>query len=157
MQTALTRPAGMDPDAARLKKAGIVLLTKSLGPQELARHKAEVAFELEVVSRKIDRFGWESMPEGLRKRLLVDWITALADYTVAEVRAAIAAILADKPDHATNEQKVRAVILTHRKERLAAVPAPAPRQEHRPTPDPEMKARVDAIVKSFTTGTRTTT
>lgn len=113
-----------------------------------------VGLELEVISRKVDRFGWDAMNGHVRQRLIADWISALADFTLEEIGAATREILAGDPREAVNEQKVCRVILRHRARRLAAIPMPP--EPERQTPTPEAKARVDAVVQRFLHGKEVT-
>lgn len=74
-------------------KTGLTLpLSKSLGSQDLARHRAMVAIELEVMAKKMDRFGWERDRGSVaHDRIVSDWMDALQDYPLEEVREACAA------------------------------------------------------------------
>ena len=138
MTTALTVPSG---HLNRLEKVGIVFLTKSLGPQDLAKHKAAVGFELEVLARKTDRFGWDAMNPAVRQRLVSDWIECLADFTVDEIQAATKRLMADDPKQATNEERVAAEINADRGRRAARLPKQddfTPR--HWPTDDEKARA-----------------
>ena len=107
----------------RLQKAGIVSWTKLLTSHELDRHRAALAIELEVQSIKVDRFGWNAMNEALRKRLRQDWVDALQDYGIEEVRAACRTALAGNVRDAVNEEKIRGLVIADRGHRLAAIPA----------------------------------
>ena len=41
-------------------RTGLTLpLSRSLGSQDLSRHRAMIALEMEVLAKKFDRFGWE--------------------------------------------------------------------------------------------------
>jgi hypothetical protein len=49
-----SRNLPMDP------RTGLTLpLSRSLASQDLAKHRAMIAVELEVMAKKFDRFGWE--------------------------------------------------------------------------------------------------
>lgn len=142
MTTELTIPT---EHLDRLARVGIVFLTKSLSPQDLAQHKAQVGFELEVLSRKTDRFGWDAMNQHVRQRLLQDWIGRLADYTIEEIQTAIKQLLASEPKQAANEERVADVINAERGKRVATLP----KQEsytYVPAPTAEEKARVAALL-----------
>jgi hypothetical protein len=74
-----------------------------------------VALELDVLATKQDRFGW-SRDRGTptQDRLIVDWMDALQDYPIAEVRAACKACVMDKPSQMPNEGHVVAQIMKAR-------------------------------------------
>lgn len=124
----------------RLRQAGIVSWTKLLSPPDLDRHRAALGIELEVVSAKVDRFGWGKMPDALRIRLRQDWMDTLQDYGVDEVRAACAEALEDNPREATNEGRIKARIIAARARRLAAVPKPIEPEPETRKPDAATRA-----------------
>lgn len=123
-------------------------MTKSLGPQDLAKHRVEVGFELEILARKTDRFGWDAMNPHVRKRLVADWIDRLADFTMEEIRAATKHLLADDPKQAANEERVAAVINAERAKRAAALPKQDPEYHRPPSPTAEEKARASELLAS---------
>lgn len=84
---------------------GLILpLSKSLGSQDLAKHRAMVAVELEVMAKKFDRFGWERDRGSMaHDRLISDWMDALHDYPLSEVQAACARWVRDNPNRMPNE------------------------------------------------------
>lgn len=95
-------------------KTGVPIpLTSLLAPQGLKEHRAMVGFELEVLSRKLDRFGWDRMDQRVKMRLMQDWIAALQDYPLDEIQSAITAILG-RGDKSPNEHQVKAEILKAR-------------------------------------------
>lgn len=116
-------------------------MTKSLEPQALAKHKAQVGFELEVLSRKTDRFGWDAMNQHVRQRLLQDWIGRLADYTVEEIQTAIRQLLASEPKQAANEERVAEVINAERGKRVARLPK---QESYAPVASPTAEERARA-------------
>jgi hypothetical protein len=105
-------------------RTGLTLpLSKSLASQDLAKHRAVIAVELEVLAKKFDRFGWERDRGSMaHDRMLTDWMDALQDYPLSEVRAACAAAVIDNPNRMPNEGHVRAAILNARKRHVAALP-----------------------------------
>lgn len=115
-------------------------MTKSLSPPDLDRHRADLGIELEVASVKVDRFGWSKMPEALRIRLRQDWMDALQDFGLDEVRAACGEALEENPREATNEGRIKARIIAARARRLAALPKP-------PEPMPEIR-KPDAAIRA---------
>lgn len=112
------------------KKTGLTLpLSKSLGSQELAEHRAMVALELEVLAKKYDRFGWErDRGSAAHDRILTDWMDALQDYPLDEVRAACAAAVLASPDKMPNEGHIRAEIVKARKRHVESLPKLAERE-----------------------------
>lgn len=75
-----------------------------------------IAVELEVLAKKYDRFGWDRDRGSMAQdRLLLDWMDALQDYPLDEIRSACrAAVLAD-PRHMPNEGHIVANIIDARK------------------------------------------
>ena len=116
-------------------------MTKSLSPQGLDHHRAALGIELEVTSAKVDRFGWGKMPDALRIRLRQDWMDALQDFTIDEVRAACREALAESPRDACNEEKIKALVIADRARRLAAIPKPSAPDLTDRRPDAETRAR----------------
>jgi len=80
-----------------------------------------IAVELEVLAKKFDRFGWDRDRGSMAQdRLLVDWMDALQDYPLDEIKAACrAAVLAD-PKHMPNEGHILAKIVDARRVFVAA-------------------------------------
>ena len=122
-------------------RTGLTLpLSKSLGSQDLAKHRALVALELEVLAKKVDRFGWErDRGSAAHDRVMMDWMNALQDYPLDEVQAACAAAILAKPDKMPNEGHVVAQIKAARREFVALNP-PAPEPEPDRTPIDREKA-----------------
>lgn len=103
-------------------------LSKSLGSRDLQRHRAMVAVELEVLAKKLDRFGWDrDRNTPVHDRLLVDWMDALQDYPLGEIQAACRRAVLQNPNRMVNEGHVKGEILKAR--RLAVLPS------YRPEPD----------------------
>ncbi|WP_273688436.1 hypothetical protein [Ketogulonicigenium vulgare] len=103
----------------------------------MAEHRAMIGFELEVLAVKLDRFGWERMRgTPVMARLLGDWMDALQDFPIEEVRAACRACIADRPQHMPNEGAVLAQIMEARRKRVAALPRnPEPVVQRAPVED----------------------
>lgn len=80
-----------------------------------------VAVELEVLAKKFDRFGWDRDRGTMAQdRLISDWMDALQDYPLGEVRAACkAAVLAD-PKNMPNEGHIVAKVLEARRAFVAS-------------------------------------
>lgn len=86
--------------------------------------------ELEVLAKKMDRFGWErDRNSPAHDRIIIDWMDALQDYPMDEIRAACrAAVMAD-PKSMPNEGHIIAQIMKARavfvaSHRLLAKPEP---------------------------------
>tara|TARA_R110000782_G_scaffold218427_1_gene305812 strand:- start:29073 stop:29468 length:396 start_codon:yes stop_codon:yes gene_type:complete len=117
-------------------------LTKSLPPHVLERHKAHLGLELEVLSRKLDRFGWDSMDAAIRTRLRSDWMNALADFTIDEVQEACRIALRNKAKDALNEETIAGIVLSSRARIVAALPKPAEQPTERKPIDKEAADRI---------------
>lgn len=126
----LTQAVPTDP------KTGLTLpLSKSLGSQELAKHHAMIALELEVIAKKMDRFGWErDRDTAAHDRLVKDWYLGLQDYPLDEIQAGCRAWVLSNPRKMPNEGdilseigKIRAAKWHERKHR--APPEPEPERE----------------------------
>lgn len=111
-------------------KTGLILpLSKSLDSRDLARHRAMVGVELEVLAKKFDRFGWErSRNTPAHDRMVTDWMDALQDFPIEEVRAACRAAVLSDPNRMPNEGHVRAEIMRSRKIAAARYERPEPAQ-----------------------------
>jgi hypothetical protein len=92
-----------------------------------------VAFELEVLAKKLDRFGWErDRGSAAHDRLMTDWMDALQDFPLAEVQAACRAWIVSSPRRMPNEGDIRANIIAARAEHVARLPRqPEPQAEPR--------------------------
>lgn len=115
-------------------KTGLTLpLTKFLGSQDLARQRAEVGFELEVIAKKVDRFGWDrDRGTPAHDRLMIDWMDALQDFPVDEVRNACRMAISETPSKTPNEGHIKAIILRERSKAVARqrMPQIQKRREH---------------------------
>ena len=90
-------------------------LSRSLGSRALAQHRAVVAVELEVLAKKMDRFGWErDRNSPAHDRLVIDWMDALQDYPLDEIRAACREAVKAKPNAMPNEGHIIAKIMEAR-------------------------------------------
>lgn len=130
------------------------LLTKSLPPHELDKHRADVCVVMEVMVRKHDKFGWDQMNAGMRQMIREDWLAALADYPVDEVRTACRMHTQEQPSKVPNEGHIKAIITRERAKILAALPKQRPVEPERVEPSAASKARVDAIVAELGTSKR---
>ena len=74
-----------------------------------------MAFELEVLAKKLDRFGWDrDRGTPIHDRMLTDWMNALQDYPLDEVKAACVAAVLDAPGKMPNEGHIKAHIVAKR-------------------------------------------
>ncbi len=102
------------------------LLRTFLGSQELAKHKATLGVELEVLAKKFDRFGWDrDKGSAAHDRLIADWMNALQDYPLEEVQAACAKAVLDNPNKMPNEGHIREQIEKARAAVVARMPKSA--------------------------------
>jgi hypothetical protein len=104
-----------------------------------------VGLELEVMAKKLDRFGWDrDRGSAVHDRLVTDWMDALQDYPLDEVKAACVAWVQDNPRRMANEGDIRGKILAARATRIAGLPKPPPEPARaRPTPE-QAKAIIEA-------------
>ena len=104
-----------------------------------------VALELEVLAKKMDRFGWDrDRGSAAHDRLLTDWMDALQDYPLQEVQKACKAAVMENPNKIPNEGHIVAQIKKARREYLLVNP---PKQEPEPDRKPidaETAARIMA-------------
>ena len=119
-------------------RTGLTLpLSKSLDSRAFIEHRAMVAFELEVLAKKLDRFGWErDRQTAAHDRLVMDWMLALQDYPLTEVQAACRAWVSENPRKMPNEGDILAQINAARARHVAALPR---RVEELPKPQPVTK------------------
>ena len=69
---------------------------------------------METLVRKHDKFGWDQMNIGMRQMIREDWLAALAEYSVEEVRAACRQHTIDAPNKVPNEGHIKAIIVKGR-------------------------------------------
>jgi hypothetical protein len=82
-----------------------------------------VAVELEVLAKKFDRFGWQRDAGTMaHDRMILDWMDALQDYPLGEVKAACRAAVLERPGTMPNEGHILAKIRSARAQFLAARP-----------------------------------
>lgn len=139
-------------DFLRLPKAdnGLTLpLTRSLDSSSLAKHQARVALELEVLAKKLDRFGWDrDRGTPAHDRMMNDWIDALQDYPLDEIRQAISAAMDERRGRMPNERDILFQIMKARERFLIRSRLPAPVENVNPPPTVEEKARINALLAS---------
>ena len=131
MATALNQMA-IYTDMPKDAKTGLTLpLSKSLGSQELAKHRAMVGVELEVMAKKYDRFGWErDRGTYAHDRMMSDWMGVLQDYPLAEIQRACAEAAIGSPKNMPHEGHIVNLIRAARKAHVRALP-------RRPEPEPD--------------------
>lgn len=122
-------------------------LTKSLGSRALQEHRAMVAMEMEILAKKTDRFGWErDRNTPAHDRLILDWMDALQDFPLDEVRLAIKAAMDEKPGRTLNEREVLFQVHKGRARQLLILKAkakvPPPEDPERRTATAEERARI---------------
>lgn len=109
-------------------------LSKSLGSQDLLKHRAMLAVELEVMAKKMDRFGWErDRGTAAHDRIMTDWMDALHDYPLSEVKAACREWVKTNPRKMPNEGDIVGMIQKARRRSVEAFKAARP-------PEPEKAA-----------------
>lgn len=125
-------------------KNGITpLLTKSLPQHELDKHRANVCVVMETMVRKHDKFGWDQMNTGMRQMIREDWLAALSDYPVDEVRGACRLHTQEMPNKVPNEGHIKAIIIRERGKVLAAQPRHVEPSAPRHEPTEAEKARAN--------------
>lgn len=144
MTTAMTTGTQARKDHPRDTRTGLTLpLRTSLGSQDLARHRAMVALELEVMAKKFDRFGWDrDMGSPVHDRLITDWMDALCDFPLEEVKAACRAWVEANPRRMPNEGDIKALVMKGRARIVASLPKPSAPEPERKRIDPETAARI---------------
>lgn len=143
MATEITM-SGSYPKAAN----GLTLpLRKSLASPALTEHRAMLALELEVLSKKVDRFGWDrDRNSPAHDRLVIDWMDALQDYPLDEVRAACRAFIAGNPNKPPHEGHILALIEAARVKFLQDQARAKPPEPEPPRPAPISKEAAREIM-----------
>lgn len=130
-------------------------LSRSLASPDLAKHRAMVAVELEVLAKKLDRFGWErDRNSPAHDRMLIDWMDALQDYPLDEIRAACREAVRARPNSMPNEGHIMAEIMKARAT-FVQLHKPLPKPEPEPEREevsPERKAEMNAYVQKTLRG-----
>ena len=134
----------------RDQKTGLILpLSRSLGSQDLAKHRAMVAVELEVMAKKMDRFGWDrDRNSPAHNRIITDWMDALCDYPLDEVKAACREWVMNNPRKMPNEGDIRGVIMANRAKVVARLPKPR-EPGLVPVSDEQRKRAADIVASVF--------
>lgn len=113
-----------------------------------------VAVELEVMAKKMDRFGWDRDRGSMaHDRLISDWMDALQDFPLNEVQAACRAWVQDNPRRMPNEGDIRGKVMAARAKHVAALPKPEPVEiRERATPEQAAAILAEAGFKPKTFG-----
>jgi hypothetical protein len=129
------------------------LLSKHLDSQALSKHKATLSLELEVLAKKFDRFGWDRDRGSMAQdRIVLDWMDALQDFPLIEVRNACRAAVLSNPNRMPNEGHVKAQILAARREAIAGQPKPVEQVVTKQRLSDESEAERVSIMAGFNTG-----
>ena len=100
---------------------------------------------MEVLAKKMDRFGWErDRNSPAHDRLLMDWMDALQDYPLDEIRAACREAVKERPNAMPNEGHILAQIMKARAAMVRALPKPPEPKSDRVLPSLERRAEIVA-------------
>lgn len=99
---------------------------------------------MEVQVKKTDKFGWDRMSDFERNEIRRDWMDALQDYPMDEVRAACRQAVLDSPNKTPNEGHVRQIIQKRRAEFVAMNRQPQPPEPPRERVSKERAAAIMA-------------
>ncbi len=107
------------------------------------------------MAKKLDRFGWErDRNSPAHDRIVMDWMDALQDYPLDEIRAACKAAVMDRPNSMPNEGHIIAKITESRAAfvRMNRKPEPPepPREKISADRAAEILAEVGFKPKTFT-------
>lgn len=118
-------PRATEVDLPKAENGLTLPLSRSLGSRALAEHRALVALELEVIAKKQDRYGWDrDRNSPAHDRLVIDWMDALQDYPISEIRTACREVVQARPNLMPNEGHIVARIQQNRAEFLRRNPKP---------------------------------
>lgn len=125
-------------------KTGLTLpSSKSLDSQALAKHRAMVAVELEVMAKKMDRFGWERDRGSMaHDRLVRDWMEVLGEYPLDVVQAACRQWVRSQPGKMPNEGHILTLIQSARHQAVRD----QPRRQSEPARPPRVSAERAAAI-----------
>ena len=83
-----------------------------------------VALELEIMAKKMDRFGWDRDRGSIaHDRAVSDWMDALQDFPLSEVQGACQAWVRDNSRRMPNEGDIRGIIMARRAKIVARLKA----------------------------------
>ena len=134
------------------RNTGLTLpLSRSLDSRSLDRHRALLAIELEVLAKKLDRWGWErDRGTASHDRIVTDWMDALQDFPLHEVQAACAAAVRDNPNRMPNEGHILAGIMAIRRDAVRERPKPSAPPEPKPVTAEQARAIMERAGLSIT-------
>ena len=117
---------------------------EALDGRQAALRGAELVAILEVASVKIDRFGWNSMDPNIKDAVCNDWCDLLSQYTLAEVKAGVAALFAAAGGKlkSINEFQVQEQIKQAHRQVLASLPKDVEPEPERKPVDRERAAEI---------------
>lgn len=120
--TSIKKFTGRESEYPKDERTGRTLpLSKLLASQDLDRHRAMLGLELEIMSKKLDRFGWDrDRDTPAHDRIVIDWMDALQDFPLSEVQAACRQWLRDSPRKMPNEGDIFSIISEQRRRVAAA-------------------------------------
>lgn len=106
----MTQSEGKIPDWVHTPQ-----LSQSMEYDDLCSHRAQIAIELEVIAKKIDRDAWDrDRSKPYHNRINQDWIYALQDFTLKEIQRACQQAVEINPNRMPNEGHIKKIILGNR-------------------------------------------
>ena len=111
---------------------------------------------LEVASLKIDRFGWSQMDKHIKDQVCNEWCDVLSQYTLAEVRAGVAAVFYASGGKlkSINEYQVQDKILEAHRLAVSSLPKQEPEPERENLTAEERKAIAARVLSQAGVGAR---
>lgn len=98
---------------------------------------------MEVIAKKFDRFGWDrDMGTAAHDRIVTDWMDALQDYPLDEIRSACRSAIITNPNRMPNEGHILAEISKARRAVVAARPKVAEEEPPRERVSAEAAAAI---------------
>lgn len=119
--------------------------TRQMDKHEVQRHRAKIAFEVEVV---MEGYWKNDLAPELKAAVMADWSDELEDWTIDQVRWGLRQWRRENPRYKPNPGNVLAILKEQRGKtemaKLAALPRPEP--ERRKPVTPERASRILAEV-----------
>ena len=97
------------------------LLTLSLKPQELDRHRAAIGVEVEA-SLNNGGYWIEPSSQLVKMKMLMKWMDALQNYSIDEIEAAFSQHVMKDPKRKPNEGIIYNIIIANRQRAVASQP-----------------------------------
>lgn len=109
-------------------ETGLTLpLPTQLGSQELSEHHALIIVEMEILAKKFDRYKWnEERGTHVQDQMILDFVKALEDYPIDEIREACRACVLNNPKKMPNEGHIRQQVIKARALKVSAYKAKKP-------------------------------